>query len=299
MMKKFGVFFQLSVLIATFLMVGCKDDTYQDLPEPTGEVRPRLNVSDSIALIKIYEALGPWDGERWDYNDYTTWAGLTAAYDVDNEEIRAVGLEVYGGIHGTIPDEICNLTELRRLVLTGGQGRIPENIGNLKHLQYLWLDNNQLIGGIPESIGNLRELQQLRLSNSQLDDTIPESIGKLVNMEVLQIFNTRMKGNIPKGIASWSKLKQMVVKQNHFSGTFPIEILANKHVVFDFDGNDITELPWEVWADTFDAVPPNLERNRLSGEIPSWVLKTQKWQRYHYVVGKQQGGYGYSYPKEK
>ena len=297
-MKKLGFYFLLNALLFAFLMVSCKDDFDYPLPEPEVEVKPRLNVSDSLTLIKIYEALGPWDGERWDYSDYTTWAGLTAAYDVDTKEIRAVGLQVYGGIKGTLPDEICDLTELRCLDLIGGEGRIPENIGKLKHLQYLRLCSNQLRGGIPESIGNLRELKELRLMGSLLDDTIPESIGKLTNMEDLVIFDTQMKGNIPRGIANWSKLRRVVLKKNHFSGSVPIEILANKHAGFSFEENDITELPWEVWDDNFDAKPPYLVRNRLSGEIPSWVLKTKKWQDYHYVVGKQQDGYGYSYPKE-
>ncbi len=291
-MKQLIILLYTGVFFTALQLCSCSKN--EQIPETVSDTKPHLNISDSLALIKIYEALGPWDGQRWDYSDYTTWAGLKAAYDVATNEIRAVGLEVFGGIHGDLPDEICDLTELRTLILSGGSGHIPENIGNLRHLTYLSLGENTLTGGIPESIGNLHELKQLRLMNSMLNDTIPESIRNLENLELIYIFNTQIRGNVPKGIAHWKKLKQAVFNKNHLSGRFPIEILEGKKVFFEFRDNDITELPWEVWADSYNADPPCLTGNRLTGEIPEWVKRTEKWKEFHGIVGRQQNGYGYT-----
>lgn len=291
-MKQFILLLYTGVFFTALQLCSCTKN--EQIPETVSDTKPHLNISDSLALIKIYEALGPWDGQRWDYSDYTTWAGLKAAYDVATNEIRAVGLEVFGGIHGDLPDEICDLTELRTLILSGGSGHIPENIGNLRHLTYLSLGENTLTGGIPESIGNLHELKQLRLMNTSLNDTIPESIGNLENLELICIFNTQLRGNVPRGIAHLNNLRYAVFNQNHFSGKFPVEILEGKKVWFSFRDNDITELPWEVWADSYYSEVADLRGNRLSGEIPEWVKTTKKWKEFHGMVGRQQKGYGYT-----
>ena len=290
-MKKY-----LYILISAMLMVisaGCSsdDDNFID-----NDNTPHLNPSDSLALVSIYQKIGPWLQE-WDLHDITTWNGVRTALDLDNNEIRVVGFEVYNGdFKGTFPEEFCQLTELRRLVLGGGQmgGPIPENIGNLKNLIYLCVADNNVGGTIPESIGELTKLQELQLMDNQICGSIPESIGNLVDMEYLYICRTRVTGTLPKGIANMNHLVIADLSKNRLSGVFPIEILKDD-VLIECEDNNFTELPFEVWNDSLSCIPPVLRRNRLSGVIPEWVKETKKWNEFASVcISTQQKNFGYS-----
>ena len=279
------------VLPASIVVTGCSSDDIE-----TADTTPHLNRNDSLAMVNIYKAIGPWDSQ-WDINDISTWDGLEMAVDEATNEVRIVGFEVYNGtFHGSLPAEICKLTELRRLVLTGGdlRGNIPENIGDLRHLIVLTLGSNKISGKIPESIGQLKDIRHLDFRFNELDDTVPESIGKLENLEYLYIYHTRVHGNIPKSLANLKNLKRAELSENHFSGVFPIEILR-KDFPFCCENNDITELPFEVWSDDKDIAAPLLQGNRLSGEVPDWVLETNKWKQDGDVCTRcQQEGYGYT-----
>ena len=174
------------------------------------------------------------------------------------------------------------------------QGNIPNDIGKLKNLIILVIADNNVTGVIPESIGELTSLRMLQLSNNLLSGTVPESIGNLKNLEFLYITRTKVSGNVPKGIANMNKLKLIDLSSNKFSGTFPIEILKN-NILIECDNNNITELPLEVWNDSSDCVPPLLQGNRLSGEIPEHIKHTKKWEQYNVIcTNHQQKGYGYS-----
>ncbi len=292
-MKKEIIIYLLLCCSFTMSWTACSSDDNEqaDLPK-----EPRLNASDSTALVSIYQKIGPWK-RPWDFNDFTTWNGVQTALDTLTNEIRVVGFEVYHGqFHGEFPKEFCELTELRRLVVTGGtlSGAIPPEIGILKKLYYLCVADNDLTGNIPETIGELTKLRQLDFRNTQLVGSIPESIGKLVNMEYLFIYNTNIGGNLPRGIANMNHLKMAVFSNNNLSGRFPEEILKNDISIVCED-NDFTELPFEIWDDDKDCLPPVLKRNRLSGKIPEWVKNTKKWNLYAPVcISTQQEGYGYS-----
>lgn len=282
------------VCVACFGMVGCSSDSQ---PEPIVDATPHFNKLDSISMIKVYQSIGaPW-GKKWDLSDVTTWNGVTAALDLATNEIRIVGFECYGGrFSGNLTDDICKLTELRRLVISGGTmcGTIPEHIDELKHLEVLVIADNNVTGGIPESIGNLSHLRRLDFRNTKLNDTIPESIGNLTNLEYLNISHTEIHGNVPKGLANLKKPWNIILTDNKLSGTFPVEVLR-KDLLISCENNNITELPFDVWDDNRDIYPPILKGNRLSGELPEWVLNSQKWQNESCVcIGLQQSGFGYS-----
>ena len=289
-MRLFYIF--LIICFSNVIWSGCSSE--QDNLSSNQE-QPRLNTSDSLTLISIYQKIGPWH-QPWDLKDITTWNGVQTALDLSTNQIRVVGFEVYrGNFRGYFPEEFCNLPELRRLVLTGGTlgGSIPREIGKLKKLVYFCIGNNDVSGSIPQSIGELTELQQLDFRFTNLTDTIPESIGKLVKMRYLYLMSNKFTGNIPHGIANMKNLQMAELKDNQFSGRFPVDILKND-IFIDCENNNITELPFEIWRDSNNCVPPILKRNRLSGEIPEWVKKTRKWNRYASVcISLQQEGFGY------
>jgi len=58
------------------------------------------------------------------------------------------------------------LTSLEHLDLVGGllHGTIPDGIGNLVNLKNLWLMENRLSGTVPESLSKLTNLEHIALS---------------------------------------------------------------------------------------------------------------------------------------
>lgn len=272
--------------------IGCSSDEHEELPIDN---TPHLNVSDSLAMVNIYEAIGPW-GNKWDLEDIQTWGGVTIALDLDKNEYRIVGFEYYGGsFHGFFPDDFRQLTELRRLAVCGGTlgGNIPPWIGELKHLEYLAISDNNIVGEIPESIGELKNLQKLSIVNNHANGKIPPVIGNLDNLTHLYIYNTEISGDIPSTLANLKQAKRILLSDNQLSGEFPIEILRDGLYV-GCEGNNITELSFDVWNDQHPNWLPNLQRNRLSGTLPESVISSKKWKENKILVKDQQEGYGYS-----
>ena len=282
------------MLLASVVCGGCSDD--EPAPaEPPGEPHMKLNVKDSLAMVKLYKTIGPWVRGGWDLTDYTTWLGVGTAFDLDTQELRIVEFNVINGnFHDTIPDEIGDLTELRVLIMSGGvlQGPIPEAIGNLKNLEYMSIGQNKLSGEIPSSIGKLKKLKRLEIKFCDISGQIPESIGDIDSLEYLNISFTNVSGEIPKSLSKLKKCGAMWLDNNKLSGTFPVEA-ASPNVRMNCQDNNIEELPVEIWSDDDPRMVPDLQGNRVTTKIPKWVTEQKKWEQYKYCIEQQQKGYGY------
>jgi len=294
--RRLSAFLGLLPLLGLSFMSCSNDIESPPLPEIPVKKLPPLNVSDSLALVKIYKQCGPWDTE-WDLKDIRTWGGVGGEYDSISKEIRVTKFEWYhGSFHGEFPKELCQLTELRRLVVSGGTmyGEIPEEIGNLTNLYFLGISRNKMSGKIPESIGKLVKLKKLVIEYNQISGSLPSSIGNLEELEYLDIVETDISGTIPKSFGNLKKLKIAWLCNNKFSGTFPLEAIQHDCYV-NCDNNNIDFLPYEYWKDDYPGVPPELRNNRLSGELPDWVFETEKWKHFApTVVRPQQENYGYN-----
>lgn len=266
------------------------------IPDPPKESHMKLNVNDSLIMVKMYKTIGPWVYGGWNLKDYTTWLGVSTAFDVSSQELRIVGFNVIAGsFHGEIPEEIGDLSELRILIMAGGDltGRIPETIGKLKHLEYLCLANNHLFGEIPASIGNLKNLSHLEIGYNKISGKLPESIGNLTRLKRLDISNTNVSGEIPKSFGNL-KETQIWLDNNKLEGTFPYEIMEGMKYQPMLTYNNITDLPAEIWNDNNTCtIIPDLQGNRISSKIPKWVTQQKKWQHRKWCIERQQEGYGY------
>ena len=76
-------------------------------------------------------------------------------------------------------------------------GSIPKEIGNLTQLRKLSLESNNYIGLIPKEIGELKNITHLTLSKNQLSGNIPSEIGKLESLEHLGLNSNKLYGNLP------------------------------------------------------------------------------------------------------
>ncbi len=104
---------------------------------------------------------------------------------------RSTHLDLYQKQISSLPDSICNLTELVSLRLTENRLiNLPENIGNLTNLRELRLYKNQL-KILPDSIANLHKLTHLSLSLNRLT-IFPECIAELTNLTGLRLNGNQM-----------------------------------------------------------------------------------------------------------
>lgn len=285
----------LPVLGMLSTLAGCSEE--KDLPK--GPPPIHLNVEDSLAMVDIYHALGL---SGWDLTDIYSWEGIEGlADDPATNEFRIIGFTCTSAMRpkGEIPEAFKRLTALRKLVIAGKflQGEIPSWLGEMESLVYLGIKNaDNLTGEIPEELGNLKNLIRLDIVNCKnISGEIPKSLGNLENLTDLLISGTSVSGEIPEELSKLKKIERLDLRDNELSGTLPIEIMRDRVFGMDCSNNNIEELPFEIWKDEYIGVPPILDGNRLSGEIPEWVFKTNKWEVHSsIVIGKQQEGYGYS-----
>ncbi|CAE7741147.1 GSO1 [Symbiodinium sp. CCMP2592] len=160
-------------------------------------------------------------------------------------------------LKGNIPLELCNLTALQFLDLSGNQltGAIPTEIGKLVELLYLDLDGNQLTGQIPQEVGKLIHLATLLLSHNKLTGPIPRTIGRLAELQMLKLQANSLSGPIPGEIGGLTSLAFFLASDNQLTGWIPSEV-----------GN----------LSSLSAL--DLARNRLSGPIPATIGRLNRLQ---------------------
>ena len=212
--------------------------------------------SDRLALIALYNST---NGPAWYQNAGWNPAGSPGDspcgwYGVTCEGGRVTRLDLLqSGLDGSIPPEIGNLDQLKRLVIgwtvfvdsrtayNPPYLPIPTEIGNLSNLEYLDLSGDvgidpdrmgglPLPGPLPASLGNLTKLTYLDLSCSlrdmqyfgTLDGPIPSSLGNLVNLTHLNLSNQQFSGAIPSGLGNLTQLTYLNLSgANQFTGTIP------------------------------------------------------------------------------
>lgn len=317
----------LSAFLSMFLSLGCSDDNL--IPG-----RGMISSSDSLALQNVYDSLLSyryrWDTDNGTYKRWwVSPAGVNFETNTVNNTIKVTGIVyednmIWGGADKHegkphIPNSLFALKDLHKLEIKGYwdlEGNLsgisqlsnldtliihnlstssvfPEELTQCTNLKYLELINCRFNGRLPESIGNLKSLETLRIEGTDMDGELPESIGNLTSLRTLVLYNNNFSGNIPQCLSKLTNAEHISLAKNHFSGMFPI-IVLHPNCFFECHENDIESLDFSVWQDDSDIMPPYLCQNKLTGEIPSWVFSTQKWQKYNNYVDYQQSGYGYS-----
>lgn len=157
------------------------------------------NHPDYNALVAIYNSLG---GDNWTNN--TNWLDTTKPlstwFGIAEENGRVVDLILNNNnLIGTIPSEIENLTNIKRIILGTNliSGTIPMEIGNLLDLEFLNLNTNNLEGEIPPSFSNLSKIKRLYLYNNNLTGNIPSGFSNFTSLEQLLLSNNSLEGPVP------------------------------------------------------------------------------------------------------
>mmetsp|Transcript_49615 Transcript_49615/g.97304 ORF Transcript_49615/g.97304 Transcript_49615/m.97304 type:complete len:779 (-) Transcript_49615:307-2643(-) len=217
---------------------------------------------------------------------------------LNNNDLKSPG-QWEGGLTGSIPPDISNLSELFNLHLDFNKltGPIPKELWSLNKLQNLYLGNNKLTGSISGEIKALNKLKQLSISATDLTGTIPEEVFSLSSLEVLNLGMNKLTGGVSPQLASLVNLtnlnlnnKPREISKERFSGAFPEGLwgLPKLEFVFmqnnDFEGAilgvsaslkmlDLTDCKF---AGKFPAVPPSsslqqltLDGNSFTGALDS------------------------------
>lgn len=87
-----------------------------------------------------------------------------------------------------IPDEIENLSKLKRIAISNSVTHVSDSIGNLIDMRYLSLGGNRKLDSIPSSILKLKKLLHFDISNTNIS-ILPEGISELP-LEHVKIYNT-------------------------------------------------------------------------------------------------------------
>ena len=208
-------------------------------PPPAPPPAPTASGSDLQALIALYNDAG---GPRWINNlqgnqpwliddpapNPDRWFGVEVQ---DDGRVRSLFFNRNNNLHGTLPAELANLTQLRDLFIKsnprssrsrpGLHGEIPEGLGNLSGLWELDLAGNSLSGEIPGTLGNLRELAFLGLAGNRLAGEIPGALGNLVELYELDLSDNRLSGAIPAALGNLEQLEELNLSENRLEGEIP------------------------------------------------------------------------------
>ncbi len=193
-----------------------------------GAVGDSTNVGlalDCEALLTARDALAGGASLNWSADrPISEWDGV----EVERMTKRVVGLRLNSPnqLSGTIPSDLGNLTNLRRLELVKGQlsGAIPPELGSLTNLTSLELWENELTGEIPAELGSLTNLTSLGLSDNRLTGEIPAELGSLTNLRLLQLTGNELTGEIPAELGSLTNLRWLNLGGNELTGEIPAEL---------------------------------------------------------------------------
>lgn len=253
----------------------------------------KVTEKDSLALAALYFYT---NGQRWLNNtnwmsekSINEWFGITTKNGrvteinlANNNLTGSIPFEVFNldslevldirynfDLEGKIPEEIGNLTNLKKFHIYGFNLDIPDeiysinsleelslyfvdgktlsdNIGNLTNLKHLKLDNFE--GEIPSTVGNLTNLEVLDIWSWENNSLLPEEIGSCTNLTKLEI-NGGFTGEIPGSLGNLTKLEELNLNSNNLTGVIPPEINnCDSLRMFRFEGNKIEgSLPVELF----------------------------------------------------
>ncbi|XP_062171110.1 receptor-like protein 43, partial [Alnus glutinosa] len=149
-------------------------------------------------------------------------------------------------LYGSIPESICNATNLRFLDLSDNyfSGTIPQCLTEMSGalLQLLSLRRNNLNGSIPDTFSESCNLQTLAINKNHLEGKLPKSLKNCHSLEVLDIGNNHIEDTFPFYLNGLAALKVLILRFNKFYGPIGHPELAPcpKLQIIDVASNNFT-----------------------------------------------------------
>jgi len=163
----------------------------------------------------------------------------------DLEYLTFLNLEGIG-LFGTIPDNLFDSwAHLEFLYLNDNDlvGELPRSIANAKSLEVLWLGGNNLGGPIISEIGAMTSLIDLSLESNFREDkggkrgfimTLPPEVGSLTSLEILVLADNALSGSLPMQLGDLISLRHLHLNSNFFESQLPTA-LGNLQMLEEMD----------------------------------------------------------------
>jgi len=202
---------------------------------------------DSLALVDIYNA---GDGANWTNatnwltGEVSTWAGVVVSGG------RVTELSTEGmNMGGTLSPSIGNLTALTSLKIMGLEnpvtispvsGSIPSEIWNLTNLKKLQIKFTNITGGIPAGIESMVNLSEINFQQTYLGGTIPEEVFNLPALKKAYLHESNFTGAVPATIANATQLERLYLQSNKLEGPLTFVDIKNTAAKVQLTGNFFT-----------------------------------------------------------
>jgi len=257
-----------------------------------------LNNTDSLALVSLKNNIG---GINWDLSNYRNREGIAtlngnvielgiySANSAKNEgaipdDIGNLSslrrLSISGKLHGTFPQSISKLTKLNFLSIANYSGTLsdtlPQNIGNLTNLQYVSFFGCAK-GAIPASIGKLAQLKSLDVISGNIDKALPNELCNLSSLQSLNLQENKIPGTLPPNIGNLKELLSLNLSDNLLSGALPTSLgTLNKIGILDFSKNNLNGVIPSDLEKCTSLTKLVLNNNNLEGAVPPIFGKLSK-----------------------
>ena len=205
-------------------------------------------------------------------------------------------------ITGTIPSSICQLTELRRLELSGNNltGDVMQcwmesdsnsSVSNTNSagqfgsvMVSLDLSNNDLSGEFPKFLQSAKNLVFLDLSFNRLFGILPKwLLEKMPLLQILRVRSNMFSGRIPKNLTCLESLVYLDLARNNISGSIPwslsnlkaMRVVSQKDAKYDLEESITVTTKDQTRDYTYgiymQLVNLDLSCNSLTGQIPEEI----------------------------
>jgi Leucine-rich repeat (LRR) protein len=180
-------------------------------------------------------------------------------------------------LHGSLPNELGELTNLTNLVVSGNpyiSGSIPDSIPKLTNLVELDISKNKLNGTIPSTIGNLTKLKYLALGDNALTGEIPSSLSNLQSLTLLNLEGNTLAGDFSV-LETLVNLEFLYLENNQFAHTFDnttLKQLANL-VHLDLSNNKFGGSLALHFFEIENLEVLDVTNNKMTGKLPENIPK--------------------------
>ncbi len=245
--------------------------------------------ADSLALVDFYLASGGNWSSTWLVNPISEWDGLVVA-EVNGEN-RVTELSTEGtnknGVYpsGTLSASIGDLSALTILKIIGQEsgpvildihGSIPEEIWDLTSLTKLQIKYTNLTGGIPDGIESMTNLQEINFQQTYLNCEIPEELFELPALTKAYLHQSDFTGKVPETLTKATNLKRLYLQDNQLEAGLPYVNVATNGGKVELTGNYFT----------FADVQPYHDADYGDGKITDDYQYAQAAQHYTYAQGE-------------
>ncbi len=245
-------------------------------------ISAQCNHPDFDALLAIYNSL---DGPNWVFNG--GWVEGAAGTDCEpcdwdyvncNTQNRVKSVSFSNiGLKGFIPSEVGDLEFLESISFNFSDlsgSTIPDEIYNLTNLKRLSIRDSDVEGTISPLIGNLTQLEELDFAQNELEGSIPSEIGNLTKLKEFFANQNDLTGTIPASLKNCSQMEWVELTFNKLTGVAIDDLGGLENAVeFDIGYNEIVGSLPEAFGNFIDLRYLGLNSNNFSGCIPNSYVK--------------------------